>query len=220
MKCKDSPQLRKTIRALATFVLVSGQFAQHVYAQQADPNERTREFSRVIRGAENPELVPDSSLYRAISRRLTTAPPPGANCSDINLEGFSTMGPCIEIEGVEIDAARQLAFEFLESNASVSSSRTAEFCDDVGNDAFITSSPRELGLAVEELERLTYEDSAEFFEIRGVEILGPQQFQALVDWGNKNLRPSIDVIFERYSETFQRNGFPIDTFLESMCEDR
>lgn len=126
--------------------------------------------------------ITEDVFYQHLALAFSAIGP--TNCAKDAPAGFSSIAPCNSIEGVDPAKAEFFASDYLEYSDQLNAQVTEGLCG--------------ANLTVDEMmERLVSnaeavrDEKVEYFQQRGEELLGPREFQTMLEWGNKNLRPSI-----------------------------
>ncbi|MDR0781265.1 MAG: hypothetical protein LBF16_11320 [Pseudomonadales bacterium] len=162
--------------------------------------------------------ITEDIFYQHLALALRAVGP--SNCAKDAPKGFSTIAQCNSVEGVDPTKAEFFASDYLEYIRALDvTALTKGVCDAAGANITVNEMLDRL-VANEENAR---DQKVEYFQQRGEALLGPQEFQNLLDWGNKNLRPSIresggmSLTDPAFASLVRSGEFPADGLQNRIC---
>ena len=180
------------IIGVTAFFAITAALSPYIAAQQEPIGAPG--FIEYVDGAENPELIRDDVVYDTVSSTLATTGPSNCVRSNTNedrlVRGFSNQAPCMTLPGVDLALAEQLGMEFEAFVDDRNAALIENMCADPATTRLRNGSVADLAAYFDEQEREDRTAKVVFFENRGRELLGVEQFERLLDWANSNIRPN------------------------------
>lgn len=203
----------------ALFVVSTTTAMQYSSAQQT--RSEPPGFISFVDGSTNPELIRDDVVYNSVAGTLVSTGPGSCVAQDSGRDAvapaFSNRAPCNVVPGVDPLLAEQLGTEYEAFTRERSAALAEALCEEPNATRLRNGNLAELAAWLDAWEREDQSARVAFFETRGAELLGPDQFERLLSWANDIVRPGIRQTVIDTQASLEASGVTPERMLDLSC---
>lgn len=170
-------------------------------------------YATVVRGSEDPRAIDEDVFYQHLAHLLVETGPSSCAEDTGTISGISTIGPCIDIAGINPSRLEAFGQEYLEYAQAIDAVPRAELCDADASLMTADSFANHLENAFD----LSRQEKVDYFWTRGEEVLGEDELRALLQWGEENIRPDMQQVKMDWAAMMKEYNIPASDIQQMFC---